>query len=85
MVLWLSNASRSHSHGRANFDFTQHCGIYYRDPLLDAHYERQPTENPSFPKTLGIYGYLSICLLDTHVVVLRITFDHYKLPYALVL
>ncbi|KAI9015246.1 hypothetical protein CLU79DRAFT_724982 [Phycomyces nitens] len=38
---------------------------YSRDPLLDAHYERLSPDQSSFPETPGIYGFLSICLIDT--------------------
>ncbi|GAA5808873.1 hypothetical protein MFLAVUS_002272 [Mucor flavus] len=38
---------------------------YSRDPLLDAHYERLSADQSSFPETLDIYGFLSICLIDT--------------------
>ncbi|KAG2206304.1 hypothetical protein INT47_007318 [Mucor saturninus] len=38
---------------------------YSRDPLLDAHYEKFTTGQSTFPTSLGIYGFLSICLVDT--------------------
>ncbi|ORY92363.1 hypothetical protein BCR43DRAFT_508442 [Syncephalastrum racemosum] len=38
---------------------------YGRDPLLDAHYERQSGSFSSFPETSGTYGLLSILLFDT--------------------
>ncbi|GAA5799033.1 hypothetical protein HPULCUR_004442 [Helicostylum pulchrum] len=38
---------------------------YSRDLLLDAHYERLSADQSSFPETLGIYGFLFICLIDT--------------------
>ncbi|KAI7892560.1 uncharacterized protein EV154DRAFT_504824 [Mucor mucedo] len=38
---------------------------YSRDPLLDAHYERLTVGQSIFPTSLGIYGFLSFCLVDT--------------------